>query len=110
MLVLVWCQIVAAAHATSMMTTNMAAEDAAAEMVAMTGCDGLPDTDLDGGSDCPAEDATSDWGKIPVFAPLPPAMPFALVDQHGAVPATSIRYELPQGRAPPRPRLCSWLI
>lgn len=107
-LMLVWCQIIASAHATTM--ANMDGMGAVGDMAAMAGCDGLPDTDGDDTSDCSTEDATSDAGKLPVFAALPPALPFAVVRTaevgHGAL----VRYELTQSRAPPRPRLCSWLI
>lgn len=108
MLVLVWCQIVASAHATSMV--GMDGMDGSTEMAAMVGCDGLPDTDGDDASDCPTEDATSDAGNLPVFAPLPPAPAFALARAQDRGAVGLARYELPQGRAPPRSRLCSWLI
>lgn len=107
MLMLVWCQIVASAHATTMVSMDgMGAGD----MAAMVGCDGLPDTDGDDSSDCPTEDATSDFGKLPVFAALPPALPFGVVRTAELGPVGFVHYELPQGRAPPRSRLCSWLI
>lgn len=105
MLILVWCQIVASAHATTMVGMG-----GSADMAAMVGCDGLPDTDGDDASDCPTEDATSDIGKLPVFAALPPALPFGVVRTAELGPVGLVRYELPQGRAPPRPRLCCWLI
>lgn len=105
MLVLVWCQIVASAHATSMVGM-----DGSAEMAAMVGCDGLPDTDGDDAPDCPTEDATPDAGKLPVFAPLPPVPAFALARAQNRGSVGLARYELPQGRAPPRSRLCCWLI
>lgn len=108
MLMLVWCQIVASAHATTMV--SMDGMGAGSDMAAMVGCDGLPDTDGDDSSDCPTEDATSDFGKVPVFAALPPALPFAVVHAADLGPVGLVRYELPQGRAPPRPRLCCWLI
>lgn len=108
MLVLVWCQIVASAHATSMV--GMDGMDGPAEMAAMVGCDGLPDTDGDDASDCPTEDATPDSGKLPVFAPLPPVQAFALARAQVSGSVGLARYELPQGRAPPRSRLCCWLI
>lgn len=108
MLVLVWCQIVASAHATSMV--GMDGMDGSAEMAAMVGCDGLPDTDGDDASDCPTEDATPDAGKLPVFAPLPPVPAFALARAQNRSSVGLARYELPQGRAPPRSRLCCWLI
>lgn len=107
-LMLVWCQIVAAAHATTM--ASVEAMDGSAEMAAMVGCAGLPDTDGDDASDCPTEDATSDAGNLPVFAPLPPAPAFALARAQDRGAVGLARYELPQGRAPPRSRLCSWLI
>lgn len=107
-LMLVWCQIVAAAHATAMV--GMDGSGGSAEMGAMVGCEGLPDTDGDDASDCPTEDATSDAGKLPVFLPLPAAPAFALVGATDRGPAGPGRYELPQGRGPPRSRLCCWLI
>lgn len=109
MLVFVWCQIVAVTHASTMPAADLAGSHAA-EMAGMVGCDGLPDTDSDGDSDCPTEDATSDVSKLPLSLPLPPAAPFALVVARDQCPCGMARYELPQGRAPPRSRLCSWLI
>lgn len=106
MLVFVWCQAVATAHASSM-TYATTAEPSA--MLDMPGCDGMLGETDDGDTDCPAEDATSDWGKLPTFLPLPPQT-FALVHAHRTAPAAFARFALPQGRAPPRPRLCCWLI
>jgi hypothetical protein len=107
MLMFVWCQMMAAAHA-----YGMAAADgrSAVDMADMAGCEGLPDKDSDGASDCPTQDSTSDGGKIPLFFPLPPSATRGVVRacDHG-LPALA-RHQLPQGRAPPRSRLCSWLI
>jgi hypothetical protein len=109
-LVFVWCQVVAAAHATTMAAAGVAGEHSGADMAEMVGCDGLPDTGADGGSDCPTEDATSDSGKFPVFFPLPAAAPFTLLQSRASGPSRLDRYAFPQGQAPPRTRLCSWLI
>ena len=107
MLVFVWCQAVATAHASASAFATVAGTST--PMEAMPGCDGMPaDADL-GGTDCPAEDATSDGAKLPVFLPLP-AQAYALVHVHRTAPAALARYAVPQGRAPPRPRLCCWLI
>jgi len=108
MLMLVWCQIVASAHARTMV--SMDGMGAGNHMAAMTGCDGLPDTDGDDASDCPSEHASSEIAKLPIFAALPPALPFEVVRTAERGPVALVRHELPQGRAPPRPRLCCWLI
>lgn len=126
MLVFVWCQIAAVAqssvttvgavrgsHVTAPMTDMAGAAKVAAKASDMTapmvGCHGAGDPGDDGDSKCPSKHATSDWAKLPVFLPLPPA-PFALVRAHERAAVGVVRYELPQGRAPPRSRLCSWLI
>lgn len=109
MVLLVWCQIVAVGHATTIAGMAESSEPSV-EMSAMVGCDGLMDAAGDNASDCPSEGATSDFAKQPVFAALPPAAAFALMrmSEHGV--AELVRYQLPQGRAPPRTRLCSWLM
>lgn len=109
MLVLVWCQVVAAVHATEMAGSLLDGPVPASGMAEMPGCDGLPD---DGGmdmSDCPSEGATAEAGKLPVFLPLLPWIPVAIarMDARGEHAA---RHWRPQGRAPPCARLCRWLI
>ena len=106
MLVLVWCQSVAMVHATTM---TLDAHTTGVEMAAMTGCDGLPDAGGDT-SDCPSEDATADVGKLPLLTALPLPTAFSLIRAQGAETASLVRRQIPQGRAPPRTRLCSWLI
>lgn len=108
--VLVFCQIAAVVHATNFAVTDIARDQAAADMARMVGCDGLPDVDGNGGSDCPSEHATSDSGKLPVVAPLPAALPIAPASVLQIGLASPDRYDWPQGRAPPRSRLCSWII
>ncbi len=110
MVVLVFCQIAAVIHATNFAVAGIAMDQTAAEMAEMVGCDGLPDADAAGGSDCPAEHATSDSGKLPVVAPLSAALPITGPGSHQRGLAGPHRYEWPQGRAPPRSRLCSWII
>jgi len=107
---LLWCQIAAAFHATSFAVAGTALDQTPAEMAQMVGCDGLPDTDGAGGSDCLSEHATSDVGKLPVLAPLAAALTFALARGHETDLTGSLRNVWTPGRPPPRSRLCSWLI
>lgn len=107
MLVFVWCQAVATAHASASAFATLAGTSTAMEE--MPGCDGMRADADHGGTDCPAEDATPDGAKLPVFLRLP-AQAYALVHVHRTAPAALARYALPQGRAPPRSRLCCWLI
>lgn len=108
--VLVFCQIAAVVHATSFAVADIARDQTAADMARMVGCDGLPDTDGNGSSDCPSEHATCDSGKLPMVAPLPAALAFSPASSHQTGLAGAHRYDWPQGRAPPRSRLCSWVI
>lgn len=103
---LVWCQVVAAAHACAMGQT--AGSVALAASVA--DCASADDGNESEGSECPASDATSDWHKLPVFMALP-ASGILLAGAHdGPSLLGPARYDVPQGRAPPRPQLCCWLI
>lgn len=108
--VLVCCQIAAVVHATNFAVAGIALDQTTGDMAQVVGCDGLPDENGDGGSDCPTEHATADSGKLPLLAPLPAALPFAPARRSQTFLASRHQFEWPQGRAPPRTRLCSWLI
>lgn len=67
MLLLLWCQVAAAAHACAMAMSTPVAREAAA-MASMPGRDdanaAAPSREK---APCPSYEATPDWGKFPVF-------------------------------------------
>lgn len=113
--VLVWCQIAASAQggAFARPDTSRAhaagARAGAADMAGMAGCRGAPDEHGNSTSNCASDHATSDHAKVPVLAALPPPLPFALIHDAERGPVERVRYRVPQGRGPPRSRLCCWL-
>ncbi|WP_133500044.1 hypothetical protein [Cognatilysobacter terrigena] len=116
MLVLVWCQIAASAQPGAFFrldgagVVSAATVTKAADMAGMVGCQGASDEQGLSTSHCASDHATSDHAKVPVIAALPPALPFALVYAVERGPVELVRYRVPQGRGPPRSRLCCWLI
>lgn len=107
---LVWCQMVVAAHASTMAVSQLAADQIAAQMALMPDCD-----DADGGeqkskSHCPTAEATPDWSKLSVLHALPLPNVFALVPATERGFAGPVHFGLPRSQAPPRSQLCCWLI
>lgn len=114
--VLVWCQIAASAQGGALLRPDAGGAHAAltvtkaADMAGMAGCQAAPDEHGPSTSHCASDHATSDHAKVPVIAALPPALPFALIYAIERGPVELVRYRVPQGRGPPRSRLCCWLI
>lgn len=107
--VLVWCQLVASAHATSMAVASLRGHAIATQMASMPGCGDEGDSGHAGKPPCPASEAMSDWATVPVFHALPLASLFFGVSV--AAPTYGpADFQWPRGQAPPRSRLCCWLI
>lgn len=107
LIALVWCQVVAAAQACVMSQPDASAASSSTPAGSISDCAG-GDSEA-GGQECAASDATSDWHKLPVFAALPATAFFAAVTHEHAFFGPA-RFDVPQGRAPPRSQLCCWLI
>lgn len=107
---LVWCQMVVAAHASSMAVAQLAADQVAAQMALMPDCDDPDGGEQESKSHCPTAEAMPDWSKLTVLHALPMANLFALVPDAERGFAGPVHFGLPRGRAPPRAQLCCWLI